>query len=60
MLFSKDVNLSGTNFVYDALYQRPVNRHNSSVHVPIDIYDKGIVSRVWLYVQRSVTVAGCY
>jgi len=44
VLFSKEFNLSGDYATYDVLYKRPVNHHNSSVHVPIDIYDKGIAN----------------
>jgi len=41
-LFGKQPNLTGGEyFEYDPTYGQLVNRHNSTVHVPIDIYDKG-------------------
>ena len=33
--------MSSVYFLEDPLYHQPVNRDNSTVHVPIDIYDKG-------------------
>ena len=46
----KDTNNVTENFVDDPAYGQKVNHVNSTVHVPIDIYDKG----------RGLQTIGCY